>query len=369
MNTIYRNTKTLEQFNKYINKSEKVIKRFIASWENLEIDFWNTEYRQIFYQTKEILNTFLVSGNDYELLENSLKIIIETQKAIYKMQEIRDYNITLFDVVIEKDNICVVVNTYNIIDFTLKKFKSLGYEVDSGILNAVNFGVPQNRQRYIIMGVKSKDLKKGKVQLPKPLLSSSEEFYTIKDAIEDLAQYKTSVNVDSIPIQKNIRKPEHLNPLQIFLNKGDLIFNHVTTNTRDVALERFKNLKQGQNFHNLNENLKTTYSDPKRTQNTIYLRLNYKSPSGTVLNVRKSMWIHPELDRAISIREAARLQAFPDDFIFCGPKDAQYQQIGNAVPPLLGQSIAEKLLELFDEEHKVKLSDVIAKNRVITTTK
>ena len=61
--------------------------------------------------------------------------------------------------------------------------------------------------------------------------------------------------------------------------------------------------------------------------------------------VRKSMWIHPTLDRAISVREAARLQSFPDDFIFKGTKDSQYQQVGNAVPPLMAQGIAEEILK------------------------
>ena len=111
-------------------------------------------------------------------------------------------------------------------------------------------------------------------------------------------------------------------------------------------MERFKAIKQGQNFHSLAENLKTnTYTDASRTQNTIYLRLDYDEPSGTVVNVRKSMWIHPVLDRAISVREAARLQTFPDSFVFCGSKDKQYQQVGNAVPPIMAKSIAEKLAQ------------------------
>ena len=61
------------------------------------------------------------------------------------------------------------------------------------------------------------------------------------------------------------------------------------------------------------------------------------------------MWIHPVLDRAISIREAARLQTFPDSFIFEGTKDAQYQQVGNAVPPLLAKVIAQSLLNVLDQ--------------------
>lgn len=66
--------------------------------------------------------------------------------------------------------------------------------------------------------------------------------------------------------------------------------------------------------------------------------------------MRKSTWIHPKLNRAISIREAARLQTFPDSFIFGGPKDAQYQQIGNAVPPVLAKAIADKLATVLAEK-------------------
>ncbi|HBM3991706.1 TPA: DNA cytosine methyltransferase, partial [Listeria innocua] len=107
--------------------------------------------------------------------------------------------------------------------------------------------------------------------------------------------------------------------------------------------QRFKLLKEGQNFHNLSKDMKNTYTTPERTQNTIYLRVVYDEPAGTVVNVRKSMWIHPKKDRAISIREAARLQSFPDSFIFKGSKDSQYQQIGNAVPPKISQVLAIKI--------------------------
>ena len=75
------------------------------------------------------------------------------------------------------------------------------------------------------------------------------------------------------------------------------------------------------------------------------MRVSYDEPSGTVVNVRKSMWIHPTKDRAISIREAARLQTFPDSFVFCGSKDKQYQQVGNAVPPIMAKAIAIKLVK------------------------
>ena len=121
--------------------------------------------------------------------------------------------------------------------------------------------------------------------------------------------------------------------------------NHITTKTTDVAMKRFRAIEQGKNFHSLKTEMKDTYSKPERTQKTIYLRLDPTKPCGTVVNVRKSMWIHPELDRAITVREAARLQSFPDSFVFEGSKDSQYQQVGNAVPPLLAKGIALKVIE------------------------
>ena len=125
--------------------------------------------------------------------------------------------------------------------------------------------------------------------------------------------------------------------------------NHITTQTTETALERFKQIQPGKNFHSLSKEMKSTYSKPERTQNTIYLRLEPDAPSGTVVNVRKSMWIHPTLDRAVTVREAARLQSFPDSFEFVGTKDSQFQQVGNAVPPLLAKGIAEKLLQYINE--------------------
>ena len=127
--------------------------------------------------------------------------------------------------------------------------------------------------------------------------------------------------------------------------------NHIITATTETALKRFEAIGQGQNFHSLSDEMKSnTYTDPQRTQSTIYIRLQYDEPSGTVVNVRKSMWIHPTKNRAISVREAARLQTFPDSFVFCGTKDVQYQQVGNAVPPIMAYAIAKKLAKLLKQK-------------------
>jgi len=75
------------------------------------------------------------------------------------------------------------------------------------------------------------------------------------------------------------------------------------------------------------------------------------------------MWIHSKKDRALSIREAARLQSFPDSFEFAGTKDQQYQQIGNAVPPMLARVIAEKVLNLIGDKANESLEDILKRGK------
>ena len=185
------------------------------------------------------------------------------------------------------------------------------------------------------------------IALPKGRFKDG-EYRTVRDAIEDIEDVPPVFSLaDDVGIQVDEVATGELGTL---LRDSQTLRNHITTSTTATAMERFKALKQGENFHSLDDSLKTTYTDASRTQNTIYLRLSYDEPSGTVVNVRKSMWVHPTLDRAISVREAARLQTFPDSFVFCGTKDKQYQQVGNAVPPIMAKAIAKKIAKLLKKQ-------------------
>lgn len=139
--------------------------------------------------------------------------------------------------------------------------------------------------------------------------------------IEDLEQIETSVDqfAPEIPLDEVDYGNNDL--LRLLRDSGTLM-NHFNTATGKIAQERFDALEEGGNFHTLPDELKSTYSDGKRTQSTIYLKLKYDEPSGTVVNVRKSMWVHPAVSRTLSVREAARLQTFPDSFVFMGTKDS-----------------------------------------------
>ena len=284
------------------------------------------------------------SGN---ILIDAIQDVIEPaimfQRMLGKAEEIFVNNVAIEQYSTE-NGLVAIIRSYAVFDY-LKAILESGtndYVISSKVLCAADYGAPQKRMRFVVMGIK-KSISSMAV-LPKGRFEE-DEYLTVHDAISDLEDVEPVFEIENdtgILLQH-----KELNGLASVLRDSEILRNHIVTKTTDTAMERFQALKQGQNFHALEQKLKeNTYTDASRTQNTIYLRLKYDDPSGTVVNVRKSMWIHPTLDRAISVREAARLQTFPDSYIFCGSKDKQYQQVGNAVPPIMAKSIAKKLASL-----------------------
>lgn len=295
--------------------------------------------------------------NDDEALKK-LSPFLKINQMLRYLKELEDENIFCLtkpktELVNEKMFILSVkVKTYNIVEYLKAFFDYLDYDIDPGVVKSNEFFVPQKRERYMILGVRKLDTRT-KVKLPKSYVEN-EEYFTVKDAIEDLEKIAPNKNIDDPPLEYNSEKQTKMKRYYRDLD-DKLIFNHVNTDSESLSLERFKYINEfgGKNFHSLPEELKAiTYANSNRTQNTVYLRLNYDAPSPTVINVRKSMWQHPLKIRAISIREAARLQSFKDNYIFKGTKDKQYQQIGNAVPPLLARAVAESMLYALGETPK-----------------
>jgi DNA (cytosine-5)-methyltransferase 1 len=278
---------------------------------------------------------------------NTIEPVVMIQRMLSKAMEIHNNNIDVKGYSL-RNGLTVNVTSMAVVDYieSILGAEDSGYNITKGILSAAHFGAPQKRMRFVIMGVKKEIA--SDISLPEGTFTEG-HFRTVKDAIKDIEsiQAATTVNEGSIGIELPTLS-ESISELGKQLRDSAILYNHVSTETTPHALERFKVIQQGCNFHDLPLKLKTTYSDSSRTQNTIYLRLKYNEPSGTVVNVRKSMWIHPIHDRALSIREAARLQTFPDSFVFCGVKDSQYQQIGNAVPPILAKALANHLCHFLD---------------------
>ena len=277
---------------------------------------------------------------------------IMIQRMLSKTCEIFDNNIVV-DRYDYSNGVTAVIRSFAVFDYlnSILGSEANGYVITSKVLCAADYGAPLKRMRFVVMGIKKRI--SSKVALPTGSFDE-DQYRTVREAISDLEDEDTVINlIDDIGTP--LAERQGLSELATSLRNAPVLKNHLVTNTTDTAMERFKALKQGQNFHALSDALKkNTYTDVDRTQNTIYLRLNYDEPCGTVVNVRKSMWIHPVLNRAISVREAARLQTFPDSFVFYGSKDKQYQQVGNAVPPIMAKAIAKKLATLLEKASEEK---------------
>jgi len=286
----------------------------------------------------------------------SLSQFINYQTFFSATKEIFDYALE-YKCEVNHKGVNMFLQAYPINSY-IEIMLSREYSIGKNIVNSAVYGTPQKRNRFVMIGVRHDVTCSSEVSISNIGLLKEDEFFTVKNAIADLDEHETFKEI-TIADQFILKQPMPDNPLGKYLQDSTKVYNHVNTNSRNKALLRFKALKPGENFHDLDKDLKDTYSNPERTQNTIYQRLDYNKPSGTVLNVRKSMWIHPSKDRSLSIREAARLQSFPDSYIFMGTKDSQYQQVGNAVPPLLGRAIAEHVLFLLGDEPTEKLEDII----------
>lgn len=329
---------TLEKYQKKLITQLYEILKLTTEAEELNILQKNDE------RMAKAMLQYIEKKDNFDAVVLAISNSIITQRAIMKIKELTDNNIHIFKYKEENGNLLAVVKSYPVLDYirAILENEPYNYILCENTLNAINYGAPQRRERFIIVGLK----KELNTKYTAPKIRFTEGNYrTVHDAIADIQDVTptTEVTGDYIELESH--------PNATGLEKelrGRALYNHIVTATKETAMERFKALKAGENFHDLDPKLKTTYSNAERTQNTIYMRLKYNEPSGTVVNVRKSMWIHPELDRAISIREAARLQTFPDSFIFEGTKDSQYQQVGNAVPPFLSRAIAESLISILD---------------------
>lgn len=371
LNILFKKSRKNEDLIKYFGNRNNVIyfEKLLPFWNILVPACWSKKYEIEWNNLRDMLSEIIKEKESVnsDLLYKTLKVIVETQKVMKKVKEVHDnkiyYERLLF---IDGDSMSIKLKTYGVLNYVISKLNFLGYKInqDRYIFNAAEYGVPQVRKRLILVGVKKDILMESKLVLPVPLIDNKDHYNTIYDAIGDLEDEPPEIDIQKGEKSKNT-SPIMCSKLNQYLNgKEKKLHNHVRTHTKDVALARFKALTPGQNFHDLDESLKTTYSDHTRTQNTVYKRLEYRLPSDTVLNVRKSMWVHPVKDRALSIREAARLQSFKDNYIFYGSKDSQYQQIGNAVPPLLARVIAECLLESLDIKVYEKVINLLNKNNV-----
>ncbi|WP_333602453.1 DNA cytosine methyltransferase [Atlantibacter hermannii] len=214
-----------------------------------------------------------------------------------------------------------------------KQLKKLGYHCEDALLNSEDYGVPQKRYRYFIVA----SLNNNKFNFPPKY---SLEKVTVGEALFDLPEVGNGNNVCYLPYSTEC-KSKYASEMR---GNETGCHNNLVTKNSDIIIERYKYIPEGGNWEDIPEYLMANYKDRSRCHTGIYHRLMANSVSVVIGNFRKNMLIHPLKDRGLSVREAARLQSFPDDFIFAGSIGFQQQQVGNAVPPLLAEAIFKQII-------------------------
>ena len=221
-----------------------------------------------------------------------------------------------------------------------REFEELGYKLKYNVLNAVDYGVPQLRERVILVGF----LSDNRYEYPEPTHGDNLiPYVTLKDAIGDLPVIGSGQT-------NNEYASDVSNAFLEFVRKNGTteLTEYSAPNNGDHLIRIMQALKDGQSKDDLPEEIR-----PKSGYGNTYAKLWWEKPSTTITRnfacPSSSRCIHPRDSRAMSIREGARLQSFPDDYQFYGADGMKRLEIGNAVPPLLSMAIAKEMLKALEE--------------------
>ncbi len=254
-----------------------------------------------------------------------------------------------------------------VVEQIYKELQSLGYTVEHKILFAGHFGVPQMRFRTVFLAIKDYDKK---IEFPEPEYDTKaianfsgakqlcqqvsplfqqllKRGITVSDTLSDLPSIESGCKISQLSY-----KTEPLSEYQKYLRTGsDILMNHVCSGLGKVNQERLKYIPQGGSWRDIPfELLPDGLKRARRSDHTKrYGRLHPDGICSTVLTKCDPHWgsfFHPTEDRVISVREAARFQSFLDKHHFTGNLSQQYEQVGNAVPPLLGRAIGNQIRKI-----------------------
>ena len=289
------------------------------------------------------------------LFENYLKILNHVKPKMFIFENVKGIltakpkGVKIFERIIRE-----MSETYNVVD-----------EASVILLNAADYGVPQIRERVILIGVR-KDIDYINVnQIYSDIRKTNSNdddnlpnYFTVKDAIADLPKLLPGEGANKVIVDtKNIKNAY----LEKIANDSCLVYNHHARKHNAQDIERYRILSSHKNWQlkdlqNVRPDL--VHHDPKHFGNR-YTVQEWDKPGKTVvahLYKDGNLFIHPDPEQArtFTVREAARIQSFPDDFVFEGSRTQQYKQVGNAVPPLMAEAFAKTLKNYLDKirEHK-----------------
>jgi len=249
-----------------------------------------------------------------------------------------------------------------IIDVLKKELVEAGYSnYKEFILDASKYGVPQKRQRYFILAAKDNDL-----ILDAPIETAVKQV-TVGEALIDIPEVVANTWTENpVYLKKDSSYTKLMKNDRFWKRRSEkkILLNHLPMNHRKYIIERFHILQQGEGlkglFSRLDSKTLAAYQARKVIPKTIYVKRNYRlrwdEPSPTVTSHCLDEFVHPEQDRALTVRECARLQSFPDSYNFVGgpylvahddrTQQDKYEQIGDAVPPLLAYAWGMKIRDI-----------------------
>jgi len=218
-------------------------------------------------------------------------------------------------------------------------FETLGYKMAVKVLYAPDYGVPQIRKRAVYVGILNGEKE---FEYPEPLVKP-ENYVTCAEAISDLPSLEGDTDYNVNTIREYEEKP--LSDYQKMMRKNsNKLHNHTPTKHTEKTIENLKLIPDGGKYKDLPGDMAKNY----KYHESLHRYCSYK-PSLTIDTGHRTHF-HYKWNRIPTVREAARLQSFPDDFIFYGNKQQQYKQVGNAVPVLLSKALAEQLKKVFNDE-------------------
>ena len=198
-------------------------------------------------------------------------------------------------------------NSNFIIIFRIKDFERLGYKVDCKILNSADYGVPQVRKRVIFIGSKESE----KIEFP---TKEIDNYISVKEALSSYPKLESGEE-SAIP-------------------------NHIAMSHSEQMLNKMSYVTDGGDRNEIPVKIRPTSGDVRK-----YIKYASDKPSVCVTGDMRKIF-HYEQNRALTVRELAKLQSFPDDFIFKGNRISQQQQVGNSVPPKMAEAIAKIIIKM-----------------------
>ncbi len=229
------------------------------------------------------------------------------------------------------ENVPTIMTTKNgeVADQIISSFEDMGYNVTTKIILSSNYGVPQNRKRAVFVATQNgfpafnfPDVKNNKI--------------TTKEAIDDLPSLENDLGNEEVNYPYKPNSQYQINSRK----NAKKLWNHTAVNHTQKTKDIISLVPDGKNYKSLPSHLKNT-----RKVNIAWTRMDSNTPCFTI-DAGHNHHFHYSANRVPTVRECARMQSFPDTFIFLGTRTSQYRQVGNAVPPLVGFELAKSALEV-----------------------